>query len=153
AEDSLPHMEKMYTLVRVGCTRPTQGWIKFNIGRALIPQNQSATCALQAAKENGFNRVMFESDSVIDVDLIVKGCPPNHSCSSIVSRINRLKMQECEVSFHHIYRQANQIAIRLVRHTLTIPTSIHYLNNPLPGCIILLWQDIVGVLFNHRIPL
>jgi ribonuclease HI len=109
--------------------------------------------ALQVAKEKGFTRVMFESDSATIVDLIVKECPPNHPYSSIITRIDRLKMQDWEVSFHRIYRQANQIANWLAKHALTIPTGTHILNNPLPGCFNLLWHDSVGVNFNRRIPL
>jgi ribonuclease HI len=50
--------------------------------------------ALQVAKEKGFNRIMFESDSAIAMDLIIKGCPSNHPCSPIVTRIDLLKMQD-----------------------------------------------------------
>jgi ribonuclease HI len=67
-----------------------------NIGTcsALMSELWGILFALQVAKEKGFNRIMFESDPTIAVYLIVKGCPSNHPCSSIVTRIDRLKMQD-----------------------------------------------------------
>ncbi|MCI34447.1 ribonuclease H protein, partial [Trifolium medium] len=52
--------------------------------------------ALQLATEKGYRKVILESDSTVAVDLIVKGCPDNRLCASIISSINRLKMQEWE---------------------------------------------------------
>ncbi|CAJ2671139.1 unnamed protein product [Trifolium pratense] len=66
--------------------------------------------ALQFATEKGYSKVILESDSIVVVDLIVKRCPDNHPCASIISSINCLKMQEWEISLQHTYRQANQVA-------------------------------------------
>jgi hypothetical protein len=98
-------------------------------------------------------RVMFESDSAIVVDLMLKGCPRNHPCEAIITCINRLKMQDWEVSFQHTYRQVNQVANWIASYALTIPTGIHILHIPPPCCISLLWQDSAGVPFSRGVPL
>jgi coenzyme F420-reducing hydrogenase gamma subunit len=105
------------------------------------------------AQEKGYQKVVVETNSVHVVDLLVKGCPPNHPCASIVSRINRLKMQEREVTFQHTYRQANQVANWFAGHSLLLPTGIHEFTSPPPGCFNLIWQDCVGVYFNRRVRL
>ncbi|WJX29889.1 hypothetical protein P8452_18486 [Trifolium repens] len=109
--------------------------------------------ALQVIQENGYQKVIIETDSVTAVDLIVKGCLPNHPCASIVSRINRLKMPEMEIIFQHTYRQANQVANWFAGYSLSLPTGIHNFISPPPGCTNLLWQDCVGVYFNRRVRL
>jgi hypothetical protein len=43
--------------------------------------------------ENGYRKVCLNSDSAVAIDLIENVCPQNHPCISIVSRINRIKMQ------------------------------------------------------------
>ncbi|MCI17164.1 ribonuclease H protein, partial [Trifolium medium] len=58
---------------------------------ALMTELWGILSALQAATEKGYRKVCFESDSAVAIDLIEKGCPQNHPCASIVSRINRLK--------------------------------------------------------------
>jgi ribonuclease HI len=109
--------------------------------------------ALQMAQEKGYQKVIVETDSVHAVDLLGKGCPPNHPCASIVSRINRLKMQEREIIFQHTYRQANQVANWFAGHSLLLPTGMHEFTSPPPGCINLIWQDCVGIYFNRRVRL
>jgi ribonuclease HI len=109
--------------------------------------------ALQFVQEKGYQKIVIETDSVTVVDLMVKGCPPNHPCASIVSRINRLRMQEREIIFQHTYRQANQVANWFAGYSLSLPTGIHSFTSPPPGCTNLLWQDCVGVYFNRRVRL
>jgi ribonuclease HI len=73
----------------------------------------------QVAMENGYRQVCLESDSTVAIYRIEKSCPQNHPFASIVSRINRLKMQEWMVSFQHIYMQANHVVDLLANHTLS----------------------------------
>jgi ribonuclease HI len=109
--------------------------------------------ALQLVTEIGYRKVILESDSAVTIDLIMKGCPDNHPCATIVSFINRLKMQEWEVTFQHTYRLANQVANWFAGHALYLPTDMHVFNSPLPGCTSLLWQNCAGIYFNRRVQL
>ncbi|MCI17863.1 non-LTR retroelement reverse transcriptase-like [Trifolium medium] len=81
------------------------------------------------------------------------GQSPAHPCASIVSLINRLKMRSWQVQFHHIYRQANQVADWIANYALSIPTGSVILSHPPPGCYNLLWQDVANVYFNRHIRL
>ncbi|MCI20290.1 ribonuclease H protein, partial [Trifolium medium] len=63
---------------------------------ALMAELWGILSALQLAKEKGYRKVILESDSTVAIDLIVKDYPDNHPCATIVSFINRLKMQEWE---------------------------------------------------------
>ncbi|PNY11412.1 ribonuclease H [Trifolium pratense] len=106
---------------------------------------------LQLVWDKGFRLVNLESDSMLAVSLVVKGCPPTHPCNSIVALINRLKMGDWQVSVNHIYSQANQVANWLAGFAIKLPTGIHYLSSPPPGCVNLLWQDVAGIHFSRRV--
>jgi hypothetical protein len=81
---------------------------------ALMAELWGILSALQLVTEIGYRKVILESDSAVTIDLIMKGCQDNNPCATIVSFINRLKMQEWEVTFQHTYRQANRVANWLV---------------------------------------
>ncbi|PNX98086.1 ribonuclease H [Trifolium pratense] len=154
-----PHMGQQYQKVEVGWKPPIAGWIKCNSDGALFASSNKAACGelwgmlttLQLAWDKGFRLVNLESDSMLAVSLVVKGCPPTHPCYSIVALINCLKMRDWQVSVNHIYRQANQVAIWLAGFAIKLPTGIHYLSSPPPGCVPLLWQDVAGIHFSRRV--
>jgi len=64
----------------------------------------------------------LESDSVITVSLVTKGCTSTHPYFSIGSLINHLMMKDSQVIITHIYRQANLVVGWLAGYALSIPT-------------------------------
>jgi hypothetical protein len=86
---------------------------------------------------------MFELDSAIAVDLIVKGCPSNHPCSSISTRINCLKMQDWEVSLTGL--RITPLLYLRVFITLIIPRLVVL---TFYGRIVLVFTLIVEILCN-----
>ncbi|PNX99881.1 ribonuclease H, partial [Trifolium pratense] len=159
-----PHMGQQCHTVEVGWKPPVTGWIKCNSDGVLVTLKNKAACGgiirdnsggwiTGLAWDKGFRMVTLESDSMTAMSLVVKGCPPTHPCYSIVALINCLKMRDWQVSINHIYRQANQVANWLAGYAINLPMGTHYLSNPPPGCINLLWQDIVGLHFRRSVTL
>ncbi|KHN04118.1 Putative ribonuclease H protein [Glycine soja] len=70
---------------------------------------------LTIARDRGFNYIVVESDSKIAIKLITYGCPTIHSNYNLVQQIKEIVDSRLEVTFSHIFREANQTTDALAK--------------------------------------
>ncbi|RYR44728.1 hypothetical protein Ahy_A08g041008 isoform B [Arachis hypogaea] len=65
---------------------------------------------LQIAIDNGYNRIVIESDSMMAIGFIKEDCPRHHPCSPLLDDIKVLRRRLSQVSWKHIRREINGVA-------------------------------------------
>nr|KYP65965.1 Putative ribonuclease H protein At1g65750 family [Cajanus cajan] len=104
-----------------------------HIGRCSIIQTElwailHGLRIIQSRKLSG--RVMVESDSSLEIRLILEGCSSAHPCSTLVQEIVELTRQVNFVSFTHILREADKVADFLAKYKLPLGEVMTIFNSP-----------------------
>ncbi|RDX82166.1 hypothetical protein CR513_37080, partial [Mucuna pruriens] len=77
----------------------------------------------QTATSRGFKRLLIETDSLVAVYLINKGCHRIHACYSLVHAIREIIPQTISCNCSHIFRETNGPADALAKFGLSRLTN------------------------------
>lgn len=102
---------------------------------------------LNIAWDRGFRRVEVELDSLFVVNVVQQEGEAANDFSSIVQSIKELLGRDWMVNLKHVFREANKSADRMANFATSLPLGCHIFDNPIPGILPLLLQDISGASF------
>lgn len=85
--------------------------------------NQGITHGLDLAKNRGYKRIRVESDSVVAISLIRRGCNREHPTFQMVQEIVRSAEGMEEVIWKHTLCEDNQVADILAKYSLYLSNN------------------------------
>ncbi|RYR15710.1 hypothetical protein Ahy_B04g072626 [Arachis hypogaea] len=101
---------------------------------------------LQIAIDNGYNRIVIESDSMMAIGFIKVDCPRHHPCSPLLDDIKVLRRRLTQVSWKHILHEANGVADILARIGQNLPIGHQIFYFPPSEIVHSLYVDSIGTL-------
>lgn len=87
--------------------------------------------ALLLAWEEGWKKVIVESDSNVTVSLVREGVPPAHHCWALVRDAREMMQRQWDVQLVHTFREGNTVADCLANLAHSFPLGCHRLASPL----------------------
>lgn len=101
---------------------------------------------LRLAWNNGFRKVLCESDSMTALDLISSKLDKTHPYFPLVDRIKQFKHHSWELSFHHSLREGNFCADWLAKFGSSMDHGLHTWNHCPTELASTLLADAMGIL-------
>ena len=80
---------------------------------------------LEMVWRQGIQQVIIESDYLIAINMLQKGCPRDHPCAALVRDIVRSLQRHSRVRFTHVLRAANAVADIFAKKGNMLPLGVH----------------------------
>ena len=135
--------------LRTGCGgvfRDSSGvWVTgfkrgLGVGSVLSAELWGILIGIQIAWNRGIRKLWIESDSLIAVNLVRKGCLPSHQYHNLVCSIRSYMDKQWHLRVTHTHREGNRVADALANEgSCNGPTTL-FLHSP-PFCVIDLLRD------------
>lgn len=95
----------------------------------------------------GFRSISIESDSLLAITLLNKGCPICHPCHALVNQIKHTIGRAHDIRFSHVLREANQAADILAKTGLSLDVKFYIFESMPPFLALPCLADSSGVPF------
>ncbi|KAF7827255.1 putative ribonuclease H-like domain-containing protein [Senna tora] len=136
-----------------GVLRDSDGrWItgfvrRMGKGNSLTAEMWAIYSSLQIAWDNRLKDIIIETDSLLAITLIKDGVDRFHPLKPLVSAICNLADRIGNINFTHSFREGNRVANALASSGHCMDFGLYSLDIPPSSCILLVEDDIRGVLF------
>lgn len=104
---------------------------------------------LKLAKERGYSKIQVESDSLMAVNFIDKGCLDTHQYKSLIDEIQSLMSDMESIQVSHIFREANHVADHLANCGLSLDMLCKIFDVILDFLSLLLLGDVCNTFFPY----
>ncbi|RYR05834.1 hypothetical protein Ahy_B06g085655 [Arachis hypogaea] len=101
---------------------------------------------LNIATRNGYQNLVVESDSAAAIDFIKNGSFPGHHCAPLIQDIRVLAARIQQVSWVHVFREANMVADQLAKKGQDLPLGLHIFDSIPSDISYTLLCDCIGTL-------
>ncbi|KAF7822273.1 ribonuclease H [Senna tora] len=136
------------------------GVVRDGVGNAILSFSRNLGCCtitwaelhgimdgLELLWSRGVRTVEIETDSATATTLIYDNSNGSHPCTQLINRIKLLLSRPWNVSIKHVYRECNKVADFMAKFGQELSHGLHVFEHVPEGCLDLLEQDGLGVVF------
>ncbi|KAG4973833.1 putative ribonuclease H protein [Glycine soja] len=111
--------------------------VSINIGKGSVLEEElkGILFGLKLAWSRGYRRIRVDSDSLVAIKLMSKGCCMRHPFYNLVQEIHAVHGYQGNIYWNHVLREANQVADALAKKAITTLSLYQVFDFP-PSCIV-----------------